>query len=101
MLARAPPPGKPTMPGVSAAKAAPPLASRRRLADGVAGKREIMGMLRHRSMMALLCVGFAAPAGAQPLETVKVGTLVKNAYGVVTAAETGDIACYLTMKDDR
>src|SRR5258708_3915817 len=60
-----------------------------------------MGILRHRSMAALVCVGFAAPAGAQVLETVRVGTLVKNAHGTVTGMETGDIACYLVMKDDR
>lgn len=36
----------------------------------------------------------------QTIETVKVGTQAKNAFGTITAMQNGDIACYLTLKDD-
>jgi len=39
------------------------------------------------------------PAHAQ--DTVTVGGVTKRAFGTPTAFESGDIACYLTLKDDR
>ena len=52
-------------------------------------------------LVAFLCVlVFATAAYAQTGDTVRVGQLVKNAYGIVTAMEAGDIACTLTLKDD-
>lgn len=45
----------------------------------------------------VLCLSF--PAHAQ--DTVTVGGQTKRAFGTPTAFENGDIACYLTLKDDR
>ncbi len=53
-------------------------------------------------VVAFLCVLlFSLGAAAQTGETVRVGQQVKNAYGIVLGMETGDIACTLTLKDDR
>lgn len=40
-------------------------------------------------------------AEAQGGEKVRVGQQLKNAYGTLLGMESGDIACYLTLKDDR
>jgi hypothetical protein len=52
-------------------------------------------------LVAFLCVLlFSFGAAAQAGDTVRVGREVKNAYGILTGMETGDIACTLTLKDD-
>jgi hypothetical protein len=40
-------------------------------------------------------------AGAQDVPTVKIGQATKKTVGTVTATSSGDVACYLTLKDDR
>lgn len=51
----------------------------------------------------LLATLVAAPlmARAQEVPTVKIGQATKKTVGTVTATNSGDIACYLTLKDDR
>jgi hypothetical protein len=51
----------------------------------------------------LLATLVAAPlmARAQEVPTVKIGQVTKRTVGTVTATNSGDIACYLTLKDDR
>lgn len=51
----------------------------------------------------LLATLVAAPlmARAQEVPTVKIGQATKKMVGTVTATNSGDIACYLTLKDDR
>jgi len=52
-------------------------------------------------VVAFLCVLFLAfAASAQVDQTVHVGQVVKNAYGIVLGMETGDIACTLTLRDE-
>ncbi len=46
-------------------------------------------------------VAWPSAAGAQDVPTVKVGQATKKTVGTVTALTNGDIACYLTLKDDR
>lgn len=50
----------------------------------------------------LLATLVAAPlmARAQEVPTVKIGQVTKRTVGTVTATNSGDIACYLTLKDD-
>ena len=48
----------------------------------------------------LLLVGAALPAAAQDA-TVKVGNQTKKAIGTVTKLEAGDVACYVSLKDDQ
>lgn len=40
-------------------------------------------------------------ARAQEVPTVKIGQATKKTVGTVTASNSGDVACYLTLKDDR
>lgn len=40
-------------------------------------------------------------AGAQDVPTVKIGEATKKTVGTVTATNSGDVACYITLKDDR
>ena len=40
-------------------------------------------------------------ASAQDVPTVKIGQVTKKTVGTVTATNSGDVACYLTLKDDR
>jgi len=40
-------------------------------------------------------------AGAQDVPTVKIGQVTKKTVGTVTATSSGDVACYITLKDDR
>lgn len=42
----------------------------------------------------------AAPALAQPSDTVRVGKDLKRTVGTVTRVESGDVACYLHLRDD-
>ena len=52
-------------------------------------------------VVAFLCLLlFSVGALAQAGETVRIGQQVKNAYGIVVGMEHGDIACYLTLRDD-
>jgi len=49
--------------------------------------------------IAALTMG-AAAAAAQTPGTVKIGNEVKKTSGVVVSLEAGDVACYVTLKDD-
>lgn len=51
--------------------------------------------------VALVLLLAAAPAWAQDASTVRVGNETKRTSGRVTEAVSGDVACYLTLKDDR
>jgi hypothetical protein len=42
----------------------------------------------------------AGSAAAQTADTVRVGNETKRAYGTITGMQAGDIACYLSLKDD-
>ena len=46
-----------------------------------------------------MLVACALPAGAQDASTVKVGQETKKITGTVIALNSGDVACYLTLKD--
>ena len=51
-----------------------------------------------------LSAGFAATSFAQtvaPASTVKVGAFTKQTIGTVTEINSGDAACYLSLKDDQ
>lgn len=50
---------------------------------------------------ALLGVLLAWPASSHAQDTVKVGQETKRAAGTLTAMNAGDIACYLTLRDDK
>lgn len=58
---------------------------------------------RCSAALVLLAASIACPlvAGAQDVPTVKIGQATKKTVGTVTATTSGDIACYLTLKDDR
>lgn len=58
---------------------------------------------KHSTGIVLLAMLLASPlvAQAQEVPTVKVGQATKKTVGTVTATNSGDIACYLTLKDDR
>lgn len=58
---------------------------------------------KHMARVLLLATLLAAPlmARAQEVPTVKIGQVTKRTVGTVTATNSGDIACYLTLKDDR
>lgn len=43
----------------------------------------------------------AFPAFAGEVARVKIGGFSKRAYGTLHSASAGDVACYLSMKDDR
>ncbi len=43
----------------------------------------------------------ATLAAAQTVETVRVGNETKRVHGTITEMVNGDIACYLTLKDDK
>ena len=52
----------------------------------------------------ILAAAFGAwpvAASAQDVPTVKIGQVTKKTVGTVTATNSGDVACYLTLKDDR
>ena len=44
---------------------------------------------------------YAFPAFAGEVARVKIGGFSKRAYGTLRSASAGDVACYLSMKDDR
>ncbi|MBS0549043.1 MAG: hypothetical protein JSR24_14910 [Proteobacteria bacterium] len=52
------------------------------------------------AQLAALLAGIAS-AQAQPADTVTVGQETKNAFGTILEMQNGDIACNLTLKDDR
>jgi hypothetical protein len=52
------------------------------------------------ALLALLAA-YPLAATAQDVPTVKVGQATKKMVGTVTATNSGDVACYLTLKDDR
>lgn len=51
--------------------------------------------------LAVLSALLAFPLAAAAQETVTVGGQTKHASGTITAMEDGDIACHLSLKDDR
>lgn len=52
-------------------------------------------------VLALLTVACAAQVQAQTADTVTVGQQTKNAFGTIVDMQDGDVACSLTLKDDR
>jgi hypothetical protein len=48
---------------------------------------------------ALALTLLASAASAQ--DTVRIGNETKRAFGTVTALSAGDVACYVTLRDDR
>jgi hypothetical protein len=48
-----------------------------------------------------ILLAFPLIAHAQDVPTVKIGQVAKKTVGTVTATNSGDVACYLTLKDDR
>jgi hypothetical protein len=50
---------------------------------------------------ALLGVVLAWPVSGHAQDTVKVGQETKRATGTITAMNAGDVACYLTLRDDK
>ena len=54
----------------------------------------ILGML---TMMTVVTLHAAAPGD----DTVKIGKETKKTIGILTKAVAGDVACYLTLRDDR
>ena len=58
------------------------------------GRTAVIAIL---AMMVVTTMKAAAPA----VDTVKIGKETKKTVGIVTKAVSGDVACYLTLKDDR
>ena len=66
--------------------------------------RAVSAKLNHAFCIALSVAAALTMVGAvyaQEKATIRLGGRVLKTYGVVTEAVTGDVACYLTMKDDR
>jgi len=61
------------------------------------------GSGNHRIAYVLLAALAACPLSvlARGPGTVKVGKETKKTVGVLTELQAGDVACYLTLKDDR
>lgn len=59
-----------------------------------AGRSAVMAIL---ALMIVTTVKAAGPAA----DTVKIGKETKKTVGILTKAVSGDVACYLTLKDDR
>ncbi len=55
---------------------------------------------RLRSTSLFVAVSMAIGALAHAADTVQIGGETKFASGLVTGAEAGDVACYLTLEDD-
>ncbi len=51
-------------------------------------------------LMAAL-IGGVLPAAAQDSGTIKIGDVAKRTSGTIVAMNIGDVACYLTLKDER
>ncbi len=62
-----------------------------------------MPNVKHSANLVLFAILMICPlaAGAQDVPTVKVGQATKKTVGTVTAMVSGDVACYLTLRDDR
>ncbi|CAN0407682.1 unnamed protein product, partial [Phaeothamnion confervicola] len=58
---------------------------------------------KHSMGIVLLATLLVLPlvARAQDVPTVRIGQATKKTVGTVTATNSGDVACYLTLKDDR
>ena len=54
-----------------------------------------------KARWALLGVLLAWPAPSHAQDTVKVGQEIKRTAGTITAMNAGDVACYLTLRDDK
>src|SRR5258708_3646700 len=59
-----------------------------------AGRSAVIAIL---ALMFVTTVKGAAPT----VDTVKIGKETKKTVGIVMKAVSGDVACYLTLKDDR
>ncbi|MFZ5780371.1 MAG: hypothetical protein ACOY4R_09265 [Pseudomonadota bacterium] len=56
----------------------------------------------HLALVLLVALAGGAPsAGAQQADTVRVGSETKRTTGTIVDMKAGDIACYLTLRDDR
>ena len=65
-----------------------------------------VGALAVVSMVLMGAVVLAGPAAqakdqSAPADTVKVGKEIKKAVGRVTELVAGDVACYMTLRDDK
>jgi len=59
-------------------------------------------MKRHAcALLAALAASLLPAAAAQGPDTVKVGKEIKKTVATVTELQAGDVACYLTLKDDQ
>jgi hypothetical protein len=56
---------------------------------------------RRRTVFALLAALAALSLPALAQSTVKIGKETKKTAGVVTELQAGDVACYITLKDDQ
>jgi hypothetical protein len=54
-----------------------------------------------RRLVFALLAACALPALAQSPGTVKIGKETKKTAGVITDLQAGDVACYITLKDDQ
>ncbi len=52
-------------------------------------------------VMIAALIGGVSSAAAQDSGTVKIGDATKRTSGTITAMNIGDVACYLTLKDER
>lgn len=52
-------------------------------------------------LLAAALIACAPAVHAQEVPTVKLGQATKKTVATVTATNSGDVACYLTLKDDR
>lgn len=59
------------------------------------------GSGNRRIAFVLLAALAAFPLSALGQSTVKIGKETKKTAGVLTELQAGDVACYLTLKDDR
>jgi hypothetical protein len=59
-------------------------------------------MKRHAcALLAALAASLLPAAAAQGPDTVKIGKEIKKTVATVTELQAGDVACYLTLKDDQ
>jgi|SRR6185369_4749419 len=52
-------------------------------------------------LLAALAAGLLPAAAAPSPDTVKIGKEIKKTVATVTDLQAGDVACYLTLKDDQ
>jgi len=64
-------------------------------------KEEMHVYVRRSALLAALAASLLPAAAAQAPDTVKIGKEIKKTVAVVTELQAGDVACYLTLKDDQ